>query len=94
VQREIHQRIEPGEERVLLQRHQPHARLDGALALVGIDLPGDQRSSVVLPAPLRPISASRSRGRCGGQDRGKASRCPGEAQALQLKIGAAAMARA
>ena len=48
------------------------------------------RSSVVLPAPLRPISASRSRGPTRGRDRGTASGRPGAGRdSSQLRIGAA-----
>ena len=41
-QREIHQRIVAGEERILLKHHDPGAGLDRALALVRLDLARDQ----------------------------------------------------
>ena len=42
VQGKVHQRVIAGEERVLLQRHDPRARLDRALALVSLDLTRNQ----------------------------------------------------
>jgi hypothetical protein len=56
------QRRMAGHRRILLQQHDLLARHHAALARVGVDRPARHFSSVVLPAPLRPISASRSRG--------------------------------
>ena len=41
-QREIHQRVEAGEERILFEHDDPRARLDLALAAVGVDPVGDE----------------------------------------------------